>query len=242
MYKDKKIIAIVPARGGSKGLKNKNIKDMCGKPLIAYTIENAQKSKYLDDIMVTTDSSKIADIASVYGASVPFLRPDYLSCDTATSFDTVIHTLDFYKEEFNLDFDYLLLLEPTSPLREDNDIDNMIEKLIENSNNFDSVSSIGEINEHPSIVKKIQNNCLVPFCKELELTTRRQDNEVAYFPYGVGYLVCTKTFRDEESFYTKRNDFYKIKRYQCYEIDDIYDFLAIENIMKYRLQKGEDGK
>jgi CMP-N,N'-diacetyllegionaminic acid synthase len=236
MYKNKKIIAIIPARGGSKGLEKKNIKSLCGKPLIVHSIEKALKSKYLDETIVTTDSKEIADIASFYGASVPFLRPDYLSCDTATSFDTVIHTLDFYKKEFNLSFDYLLLLEPTSPLREDDDIDNMIEKLIDQSDNFDSLSSIGEINEHPSIVKKIKDNNLIPFCKELELTSRRQDNEVAYFPYGVGYLVCTEAFRKEKAFYTKRNDFYKIKRYQCYEIDDIYDFLAIENIMRYKIE------
>jgi len=234
MYKDKKIIAIIPARGGSKGLKNKNIKDMCGKPLIAYTIENALKSKYLDEIMVTTDSQDIANISSEYGASVPFLRPDFLACDSATSIDTVLHTLDFYEKEFNTHFDYVILLEPTSPLREDDDIDNMIEKLLDNSDNFDSLSSIGVINEHPSIVKKIEDNKLVPFCKELELTTRRQDNQEAYFPYGVGYLVNVEAFKDEKVFYTKRNDFYKIKRYQCYEIDDIYDFLAIENIIKYK--------
>jgi len=236
MYHNKKIIAIIPARGGSKGLINKNIKDMCGKPLIAHTIENALKSQYLDEVMVTTDSQAIANIASEYGASVPFLRPDFLACDSATSVDTVIHTLEFYEEKFNTHFDYLILLEPTSPLREENDIDNMIEKLLNNSENFDSLSSIGTINEHPSIVKKIDNNTLVPFCKELELTTRRQENEEAYFPYGVGYLVDVKVFKNERVFYTKRNDFYKIKRYQCYEIDDIYDFLAIENIMKYELK------
>lgn len=234
MFNDKKIIAIIPARGGSKGLPDKNIKALCGKPLIAYSIESALKSQYLDEVMVTTDSQKIADISSFYGASIPFLRPDFLSSDHATSFDTVIHTLDFYSENFDLNFDYLLLLEPTSPLREDDDIDKMIEQLITNQDQYDSLSSVGEINEHPSIVKKIQNNSLVPFCEELALSTRRQDNEKAYFPFGVGYLVCIKSFKEEKAFYTKRNDFYKIKREQCYEIDDIYDFLCVEAIIKYK--------
>ncbi len=234
MYKNKKIIAIIPARGGSKGLKKKNIKLLCDKPLIAHTIENAKKSKYLDEIMITTDSEEIANIANEYGANTPFLRPEHLASDTATSFDATIHVLDFYEKELNKTFDYLILLEPTSPLREDDDIDNMIEKLLENSDSFDSLCSIGEINEHPSIVKKIEDNNLVPFCAQLELTTRRQDNQTAYFPYGVGYLVSTKALKEEKTFYTKRNNYYKIKRYQCYEIDDIFDFLAIENIMNYK--------
>ena len=241
MYKNKTIIAIIPARSGSKGLKDKNIKGLCGKPLIAYSIENALKSRYLDEIMVTTDSRKIADISFSYGASIPFLRPSYLSTDTATSVDAVLHTLNFYKNKNNTDFDYLLLLEPTSPLREEDDIDNMIKKLINNSCEFDSLSSIGEIQEHPSIVKKIKNKKLIPFCKELELTMRRQDNESAYFPYGVGYMVSTKIFRKEKVFYTKKNCFYKIKRYQCYEIDDIYDFLAVESIMKYKNKSISNG-
>jgi CMP-N-acetylneuraminic acid synthetase len=242
MYADKKIIAIIPARGGSKGLTDKNIKDLCGKPLIAHTIQSAQKSKYLDEIIVTTDSQKIADIASKFGANIPFLRPDKLASDTSTSVDVVIHTLDFYKNNLAKEYDYIMLLEPTSPLREDADIDNMIEKLIDNSKHYDSICSIGEIGEHPSIVKKIQNDTLVPFCSELQLTTRRQDNEAAYFPYGVGYLVKTDTFYKEKTFYTQRNYFYKIQRYQCYEIDDIYDFLAVENILKYKMEKYNGNK
>jgi len=132
------------------------------------------------------------------------------------------------------EFDYIVLLEPTSPLRENNDIDIMIEKIVDNQEEFDSISSIGETHEHPSIMKQIVNkNYIVPFCKELKVTTRRQDNEKAYFPYGVAYIAKIKNFLEEETFYTKRNTFYEIKRYQCYEIDDLYDFLAIENIMKY---------
>ena len=234
MYKNKTILAIIPARGGSKGLKDKNIKNLCGKPLIAWSIETAKKSKYLDEIMVNSDSKKILEIGKEFGAMTPFIRPDNLATDSATSVDMVLHTIEYYKEILKKEFDYFILLEPTSPLRENDDIDNMIKKLIDDEINYDSLSSIGEINEHPSIVKKIINNNLVPFCKDLELTTRRQDNQTAYFPYGVGYLVKTKTFKTEKVFYTKRNLFYKIKRYQCYEIDDIYDFLAIENIIKYK--------
>lgn len=238
MYKNKSFLAIIPARGGSKGLPEKNIKELCGKPLIAWSIEAALNSKYLDEVMVTTDSKEIANISKEFGANVPFLRPENLASDTATTFDAVKHTISFYKIELKKEFDYIVLLEPTSPLREVDDIDRMIEKIIKNELYFDSIVSIGEVNEHPSIIKKIvEKNILVPFCSELTMTTRRQDNEKAYFPYCVAYIAKTNIFLEEKTFYTKRNTFYKIKRYQCYEIDDIYDFLAIENIFKY--EKGK---
>jgi len=234
MYKNRTFLVIIPARGGSKGLPGKNIREICGKPLIAWSVEAGLKSNYADEVMVTTDYQEIADISKKYGANVPFLRPDFLASDTATSFDAVKHAIDFYKTELNREFDYIILLEPTSPLREDGDIDRMIEKIVQNESEFDSIVSIGEVHEHPSIMKKtINDETLAPYCETLELKTRRQDNDIAYFPYGVAYIVKTKSLLDEKTFYTKRNTFYKIKRYQCYEIDDIYDFLAIENIMKH---------
>lgn len=239
MYKNKRIIAIIPARGGSVGLPMKNIKKLCGKPLIAWSIENAKESQYLDEIMVTTDDEDIKKIAKEYGANTPFTRPDYLATNQASSFDTVLHTIEYYETVLSQYFDYLILLEPTSPLREIDDIDNMIVKLIDNDMMYDSLCSIGEASTHPSIVKKILNNRLVPFCSELALTTRRQDNENAYFPYGVGYLVKISSFKEEKTFYTKRNTYYTIKKYQCYEIDDIYDFIAVENIFNYERLKNE---
>ena len=234
MYKNKTFLAVIPARGGSKGLPKKNIKELCGKPLIAWSIETALESKFLDEVVVTTDSKKIAKISKDFGANVPFLRPDHLATDTATTFDTVKHTLDFYSNRLKKEFDYVVLLEPTSPLRENTDIDTMIERLIRNESCFDSIMSIGEVREHPSIARRIShNNFLVGFCRELSISTRRQDNETAYFPYGVAYIAKTILFLKEKTFYLNRNYFYKIKRYQCYEIDDIYDFISVQNIMKY---------
>ena len=182
--------------------------------------------------MVTTDDEEIANISKLYGANVPFLRPKELATDTATSFDAIVHTINFYKKKLKREFDYIVLLEPTSPLREDDDVDNMIEKLILDKE-ADSIISIGEVHEHPSIMKKIVNSRLDSYCKELEMKSRRQDNEVAFFPYGVAYIIKTATLFKEKTFYSSKNTFYQIKRYQCYEIDDIYDFLAIENILKY---------
>ena len=130
------------------------------------------------------------------------------------------------------------MLEPTSPLRDAGDIERMIEKVVENKGDIDSVVSIGEVHEHPSIMKKIvENKFLDNYCKDLEMKYRRQDSDSAYFPYGVAYIVNTDSFLNEKTFYTQKCGFYEIKRYQCYEIDDIYDFLAIESILNYKKQK-----
>lgn len=232
MINEKNLIAIIPARGGSKGLPGKNIKELCGKPLIAWSIEAALGSKYIDEVMVTTDSPQIANIAREFGASVPFLRPAELASDTATSFDAIKHVIDFYECELHKTFDYIVLLEPTSPLREKGDLDAMIEKICSLGKDYDAIVSLGEVHEHPSIMKKVVGNGIESYCKEWVMATRRQDNETAYFPYGVAYIVNTRTLLEEKTFYPNKTTHHIIKRYQCYEIDDIYDFLAIENIMK----------
>jgi CMP-N,N'-diacetyllegionaminic acid synthase len=233
MINGKRAIAIIPARGGSKGLPGKNVKVLCGKPLIAWSIEAGLGSQYIDEVMVTTDSEEIATVAREFGASVPFLRPAELASDTATSIDAVKHVIDFYERELQKKFDYIVLLEPTSPLREKNDLDVMIEKISMLGDEYDAIVSLGEVHAHPSIMKKMNGNGIEPYAKNLQMTTRRQDNDVAYFPYGVGYIVKMKTFIEEKTFYPKLTTHHLIKRYQCYEIDDIYDFLAIENIMNF---------
>ncbi|WP_128113713.1 acylneuraminate cytidylyltransferase family protein [Polynucleobacter necessarius] len=233
MINGKTVIAIIPARAGSKGLLGKNIKPLCGKPLIAWSVEAGLASRYIDEVMVTTDGEDISHIAKKFGASIPFLRPPELAGDTATTFDAVKHVIDFYAQKMHKKFDYIVLLEPTSPLREKDDLDRMLEKLVSNDGEYDAIVSLGEVHEHPSIMKKISGNEIVQYNKDLTTTTRRQDNDAAYFPYGVAYIIKRDTLLDEKVFYPKRTTYHLIKRYQCYEIDDIYDFLAIENIMKF---------
>ena len=122
MLRKDNIIALIPARSGSKGLKNKNILNFNKKPLIAWTIETALKSKYLNDVYVSSDSPKIIKIAKKFGANVPFVRPKYLSSDKAKSIDVIIHALNRINK--NKKYKYILLLQPTSPLRITRDIDN----------------------------------------------------------------------------------------------------------------------
>lgn len=232
MINGKQIIGIIPARVGSKGLPGKNWRPMCGKPLIAWTIEKALMSRHLDVIVVSTDGEYLAALARRYGAQAPFLRPAELSGDEASSYDVIRHTLDHYRLEQGREFDYAMLLEPTSPLREDGDIDRLIEALDGSSDTFDSIVSIGQIGEHPSIVKRLSGRQIEPFFAGLAPGGRRQDNAPAYFPYGVGYLAKTDRLLAENTYYMPRCMGYEIKRYQNYEIDDLYDFACVESVMK----------
>ena len=235
MINNKSVLAVIPARGGSKGLPKKNIKLFFGEPLIYWTIKAGLNSKYIDELMVTTDDAEIANISSGFGAKVPFIRPAKLASDKSPTFNCIKHTIDYYKENTGNSFDIIICLEPTSPLRKKADIDNMLEKLIYNETEFDSIVSIGEVSEHPSIMKKIRDNKYEPFSDQLKMTTSRQDNSPAYFPYGVAYIAKSQSYLSEKTFYTKKSTFYLIERFQCYEIDDYYDFICNELIMKEKI-------
>jgi CMP-N-acetylneuraminic acid synthetase len=237
MYKNQKILAIIPARGGSKGLPQKNIKPMLEKPLIGWTIEHAKASKYIDEIHVSTDCPKIAATAEKFGIKVPELRPAKLAEDTTSSMDVVDYILDLYKLK-SLEFDILILLEPTSPLRKIDDIDNAIELLMQN-HTAEGVISVGEVQtEHPMIVKKInEEGKIEPYIENAKKISQRQQADKAYFPYGVIYMIKTDIFKQKKVFYTENVIPYFIERWQNYEIDDICDFICVENILK---AKNED--
>ena len=139
----KKVIAIIPARAGSKGVLNKNIKSLNGKPLISYTIEEAKKSKFIDKLIVSTDSKEIADISLSQGASVPFIRPSELSTDSSLTFDVIKHTMNFLKDK-DEHYDIIVLLQPTTPFRKVESIDKAILTL-KKSNKYTSVVSVIEV-------------------------------------------------------------------------------------------------
>jgi CMP-N,N'-diacetyllegionaminic acid synthase len=237
MIQGKTILAIIPARGGSKGLPRKNILPLLGKPLIAWTIEKALASKYLDKVIVSTDDEEIARIAKDYGAEVPFIRPAEFATDTAKTIDVIYHCLSFYKEK-GISFHYLAILEPTSPLRAEGDIDRSIKLLADHEAEADSLVSVGEVHmEHPSIVKKIENNYVKPYESAGEIITRRQDLSKAYFPYGVIYLSKITSLETTDTFYQDRTIPFFIQRWQNYEVDDIFDLICIEAIMNYNVKK-----
>ena len=227
---NKKILAIIPARAGSKGLPGKNIKMLAGHPLLAWTILQAKNSKYLDEIYVSTDGREIADVAERYGAPIFDLRPSYLASDTAQTSEVVIDVLNEFKKK-RLFFDYVLLLEPTSPLRKEQDIDKLIEKMDMVSESFDAVVTVGEPPVSAELLKKKNGQLLIPLFENDGVNKRRQDLDKHYFPYGVGYIIKTDIFEYHKSFYPKKLSYLDFERWQCVEIDDSIDFMLVEAII-----------
>ena len=240
MYKDKMILCVIPARGGSKGLPGKNIFPLLGKPLIAWTIEQALASKYIDKVVVSTDDVGISEVSKKYGAEVPFLRPPELARDDSPTIDTVENLVNYYKSN-NIKYDILVLLEPTSPLRKECDIDNSIKLLIDKEKTADSLVSVGKVHlENPYITKILVEGYVTPLLKENKKKIyQRQMLPDIYFPYGVIYMSKVNELLNAKTFYQERTISYEIERWQNYEIDDIYDLKCIEAILK---QKKEEEK
>jgi len=213
-------------------LPRKNVRRLCGKPLVAWTVEKALKSQSTDTVVVSTDSEEIAEIAAGTGAEVPFLRPAALATDTASTYDVIRHALAHYADA-GREFDYTVLLEPTSPLREDHDVDRMLAALDESKGEFDSIVSVGAVTEHPSVMKRVVERRIEPYCPG-EGAARRQENPPAFFPYGVAYIAKTPVLLEQNTFYTQRCAAYTLQRYQNYEIDDLFDFLCVEAVMRHQ--------
>ena len=233
MIGGRSVLAIIPARAGSKGLPGKNVRPLCGKPLIAWSIDAGLRSAHVDQVLVSTDDAAIAAIARQHGAAVPFLRPADLATDTASTYDVIRHALAHCRAEGNREFEYVVLLEPTSPLRADGDVDRMLEQLDARRNEVDAIVSVGRVSEHPTIMKRVVDGRLEPYHASDAPAGRRQDNPPAYFPYGVAYIAKTGTLLEENTFYARRCAAYEIQRYQNYEIDDLYDFLCVEQVMRH---------
>ena len=233
MYKNNKILGLITARGGSKGLPGKNTRPLLGKPLIAWTIDQAISSNYLDKIVVSTDSKDIADVAKLYGAEVPFLRPKYLATDTSTSIDVINHALDYLNEQ-DQHFEYIVLLEPTSPLRETSDIDSAIEDLINHSFRATSIVAVSKVEvAHPMFCVKLdENNFIGPYEKKLINQIRRQDIPKAYFYAGLIYISKITALKKNQGFNHDETLAYVIPKWKSPEIDDIYDFICIEALLK----------
>jgi len=230
------IIAIIPARGGSKGIPRKNIRLLRGKPLISYTIESALNSKLVDKVVVSTEDTEIAEISERCGAEV-IKRPEELARDDSPTIDAILHVINWF-EERNEHFDVVVLLEPTSPLRKENDIDNAIRLFISSINQADSLVSLGEVQlENPYIMKKVENGIVKPLIETGKKFPQRQQLSKAYFPYGVIYLSKVDTLKKYKTFYQEQTIPYFIERWQNYEIDDRYDFICVEAILQNRLQE-----
>lgn len=231
MINGKSVLAIIPARVGSKGLPGKNLKELCGKPLIAWSIDVGLRSKYIDLLIVSTDGLEIAKIAEKYGASVPFIRPPELATDQATSIEVIKHALN-YCEGAGLNFDYTILLEPTSPLREVDDIDRALESLVDNEQFLSIVGVAKTESQNPAFLVKLgKSNSLSGLYSSEIGKIRRQDIQDVYFLEGSIYISETRILQERETFYHQDTMGYIFPKWKSLEIDDLEDFTMVEALM-----------
>ncbi len=232
------ILGVIPARGGSKGIPGKNIKMIAGKPLIAWTIEAAKKSKLLTRVIVSTDDEKIAEVAKKYGAEVPFLRPAHLAEDLSTDVEFLIHALLWLKSNEGYEPEIVVRLPPTSPLRTEAHIDLGIQKLID-TKDADAVRPIIETPKHPYKFWKITNDgkWLEPFLIK-EITgfdephnLPRQLFPKVYMHTGAMDVVRTKTVRDQLSTSGKKLAYFFMTPEASVNIDNQIDFEFAEFLL-----------
>ncbi len=224
MINGKTVLAIIPARGGSKGILGKNIKMLAGKPLIAWTIEEAKKSKYIDRLILSSEDKEIISVAKEWGCEAPFVRPKELAKDDTPGIEPVIHAINILPEKY----EYVCLLQPTSPLRKVEDIDGCIEKCI--SMNAPSCVSVTEVDKHPYWMYEIdKNERLKPlFQNNID---RRQNLPKIYVLNGAVYFNEAMEILKSREFIRGNTIAYKMNKINSIDIDDMYDFLYAEYIL-----------
>ncbi|MCZ7401013.1 MAG: acylneuraminate cytidylyltransferase family protein [Candidatus Methanoperedens sp.] len=226
-----KVIAVIPARGGSKGVPRKNIKLLAGKPLIAYTIETALQSKSLDRVIVSTDDEEIAKIARQYGAEVPFMRPKELAGDTVPDLPVFKHALNNLEKSEGYRADLMVNLRPTAPLRTVDDIYNGVNKLI--NTNADSVRSVCKVEHHPYWMLKVEGDRAFPLIEgEEEKYPRRQDLPPIYRLNGAVDVSRRDNIIEKNTLYGKDMRVIIMDQARSIDIDTEIDFTIAEMIIK----------
>ncbi|MBI5789049.1 MAG: acylneuraminate cytidylyltransferase family protein [Candidatus Schekmanbacteria bacterium] len=230
MYQSHKIVCIIPARGGSKGLPGKNIRKLKDKPLIAYSVEQAKSSEYIDRVIVSTDDLKIADIARQYGAEVPFIRPANLAADNSSTIDVLLHVIDWLGESANYLFDILVLLHVTTPLRTVEDIDNCIELLVRE--NADNVFSVAAAYRNPYFnMVEVTKDGSVSLVKKGDFTTRQSAPKVYDMNASI-YVWWKDILKAQKSVFLEKSRVYVMPRERSVDIDDLMDFKIAEMLLK----------
>lgn len=224
-----KILAIIPARGGSKGIPKKNIKKLNGKPLISYSIEEALKSNFINKVVVSSENEDIEKISKSYGAET-IKRPKNLAKDDSLTIDTVFHSLDYLEENQNYVPDIIILLQPTSPLREVEDIENSINSFIDNECN--ALVSVNLYNHSPCLSLRMKNGYLCPLFKENYLNNRRQDFPEIFRPNGAIYILKPETLKKYKTFYPNKTIPYVMPAEKSVDIDSMQDWKLAEYFLK----------
>lgn len=230
----KKILGVITARGESKTVPKKNIKLLGGKPLIAWTIEVAKKSKLISHLIVSTDDKEIAQIAQTYGVDVPFLRPKELAGDEVGHLPVMQHAIGFMEKKLGFKFDYAVILQPTSPFRTPEDIDQTL-KLLERTG-ADSAVTMVEVatKEHPVKMKRMAGERVLPFCREAKEPegSRKQDFPKAFKRSSAVYAQRRDLLIKEKRLYGDYVVGLVVPRERSIDIDDEFDFLRAEYMLK----------
>ncbi len=227
-----KIIGVIPARGGSKSILRKNIKILQGKPLVAYTIEEAKRSKYLTHLVVSTEDEEIKNISLKYGAEVPFLRPEELATDDTLAIPTVQHAVITLEKIKNIKYDYIIMLQPTAPLRKTEDIDKALAMLIEAG--ADGVISVVDVdNWHPMKMKKFdENSYLIDYETPPVENPPRQILPRVYMVNGAIYATKRDIFMEKNTFKGEKCLGYIMPPDRSVNIDTEIDFLIAEYYLR----------
>lgn len=223
------MIAIIPARGGSKGVPGKNIRPLCGKPLIVYTIESALKSKYIEKVIVTTDDEEIAEISKQAGADIPFMRPDYLAGDTSSAVDVYIHAAEFLIGS-GYDMSEFMVLLPTVPLRDENDIDSAVELFREKKGT--TLLSFKETEVPVSWICNVDEEGRASNAN-LDVSgspmyNRQNSRKQHYIPNGAIYILNYQLLKDKRTYYCDNTIAYVMPRDRSIDIDSFLDFELAE--------------
>lgn len=232
MFKNDKILALIPARSGSKGIKNKNIKNLNGKPLIAYSIEAGLKSKYIDKVVVSTNSKDIAKVAIEYGAQVPFIRPESLASDKSKTIDSVIHCIEELRRQGE-EYDYIVLLQPTQPLREVWHIDEAIELIIEKKE--EALVTVSKVKDHPILMRTIDDRGYAKNLLEECSTKRRQDFPEFYKVNGAIYINKINGGLNKDTSLNDNNLVYVMDSKYDIDIDELLDLHIAELVLTKKI-------
>jgi len=223
---NKKIIAIIPARGGSKGIPRKNIKILAGKPLIAWSIEAARKSECFDKVIVSTEDKEIAEISKKYGAEV-VERSEELAADASPTGPVLEQVIAYLEQNENYNPDVIVLLQPTSPLRFAHHINEAVKTFLEGG--YDSL--VGVCSSH-ALIWKIEEDGAVPVNYDFKRRKRRQDTKPEYKENGAIYILKKQNFMEEKTIPCGKVGLYIIPVENSFEIDDEFDFWLCEEIIK----------
>lgn len=226
------LLGIIPARSGSKGVPEKNIRNVAGKPLMHYTIEAAQDSGKLSEYIVSTDSEEYAEIAREAGASVPFLRPDELATDYSATIDAVKHAVTTYEEQYQVRIDATVLLQPTTPLRKSSDIDAAIELFLD-SRAESLISCYRTVHSHPNhLYEMTANNRVAPLRDQTQVPDRRQEFEPLFLLNGALYISTRDLIFEHDVLKEEAPVAYVMPRERSINIDEEFDLQLAEFLIE----------